>query len=70
MFKVTYGVVIYKIADMDDCFTFTTVKDFNAEVKVIGAAERLVCIPDYPYVISEFRLLGSLAQPPSPTLIW
>ena len=55
---------------MDDCLTFTTVKDFNAKVEVIGTFKRNMGITDYPYVISEFHLLGSLAQPPSPTLIW
>jgi len=51
VFIIGYSVIIYEIADMDDFITFTTVKDCNAEVQVIGALKRYVCITNYADII-------------------
>ena len=44
---VGYCVVIHKVTDVDDDFTFTAVKDFNAEAQVIGTLERDMRVADH-----------------------
>jgi hypothetical protein len=47
VFVIGNCVVVHKVADMDYDFTFTAVSDFNAEIQVVGPAERLVSIANY-----------------------
>jgi hypothetical protein len=44
---VGYCVVIHKVADVDENFTFAAVKDFNAEAQVIGTLEWDMRVADY-----------------------
>jgi len=40
-------VVIHKVADVDDDFAFTAVKDTHAEVKIIRTLEGNMTVADY-----------------------
>lgn len=53
---IGYCVIIDQVADMDDNFAFTTLKDFDAEIEVIGTAERLVRITDYADISFIYRI--------------
>ena len=41
---------------MNNYFTFTTVKNFYAEVKIVRATERFVAISDYPDITFIYRI--------------
>jgi hypothetical protein len=40
-------VVVHKVADMDEYFTFTAVKDTHAKIEVIGTLEWDMAVADH-----------------------
>jgi hypothetical protein len=54
---VGYGVVVHKVADMDDYIALATVKYLNTEIKVIGPLKRDMAISDYTDTFSDINSL-------------